>query len=70
MSGFTTSEDAGTRWVKSSLSYCNSNCVEVASLPDGRIGVRDSKDTAGPVLRFTRAEWNAFVSGVRNGEFG
>lgn len=70
MSGFTASQDAGTRWVKSSLSYCNSNCVEVASLPDGWIGVRDSKDTQGPVLRFTPAEWNAFVGGVRNGEFG
>jgi hypothetical protein len=57
------------RWVKSSLSYANGDCVEVASLPDGRIGVRDSKDTAGPVLRFTPAEWRAFIGGVQNGEF-
>ena len=32
--------------------------------------VRDTKDHGrGPVQRFTRAEWRAFVAGVRNGEF-
>jgi hypothetical protein len=56
-------------WVKSSLSYSNSNCVEVASLPGGGIGVRDSKDPGGPVLRFTPGEWDAFLGGARNGEF-
>jgi hypothetical protein len=56
-------------WVKSSLSYANGDCVEVASLPAGGVGVRDSKEAAGPVLRFTAAEWAAFVGGVRNGEF-
>jgi Domain of unknown function (DUF397) len=52
-------------WIKSSLSFSNSNCVEVADLPDGRIGVRHSKDAEGPVLRFTPDEWHAFVGGVR-----
>jgi hypothetical protein len=56
-------------WVKSSLSFSNSNCVEVANLPSGGIGVRDSKDTEGPVLRFTPDEWHAFIGGVHNGEF-
>ena len=56
-------------WVKSSLSYSNGNCVEVASLPDGEIGVRDSKNPDGPVLRFTADEWRAFIGGARNGEF-
>jgi hypothetical protein len=41
----------------------------VASLPGGTIGVRNSRDSAGPVLRFTPAEWRAFLGGVRNGEF-
>jgi len=57
------------KWVKSSLSFANSNCVEVASLPGGQVGVRDSKDPEGLALRFTPGEWQAFLGGVRNGEF-
>lgn len=56
-------------WIKSSLSYANGTCVEVANLPGGIVGVRHSRDTAGPVLRFTPAEWHAFLGGVRLGEF-
>jgi hypothetical protein len=56
-------------WVKSSLSFANGNCVEVADLPVGEVGVRNSQDTGGEVLRFTPDEWHAFVGGVRNGEF-
>jgi hypothetical protein len=56
-------------WVKSSLSFSNSNCVEVANLPGGQVGVRHSKHTEGPVLRFTPGEWQAFLGGARNGEF-
>jgi Domain of unknown function (DUF397) len=56
-------------WFKSILSLSNGNCVEVASLPDGGVGVRDSKDAAGPVLRFTPAEWEAFLGGAKAGEF-
>jgi hypothetical protein len=41
----------------------------VASLADGQIGVRDSKDPQGPVLRFTPDEWRAFLGGARHGEF-
>jgi Domain of unknown function (DUF397) len=61
--------DSAARWIKSSLSFANGNCVEVASLPDGVVGVRDSKDVTGPVLCFTPDEWHAFVGGVLNGEF-
>jgi Domain of unknown function (DUF397) len=60
---------SGSYWIKSSLSYANGNCVEVASLPGGEIGVRNSRDSAGLVLRFTSDEWYAFLGGVRNGEF-
>lgn len=56
-------------WVKSSLSYANGNCVEVSDQPEGAIGVRNSRDCEGPVLRFTSAEWHAFLDGVRKGEF-
>jgi hypothetical protein len=56
-------------WIKSSLSYANGNCVEVADQPEGTIGVRNSREREGPVLNFTVDEWQAFLGGVRNGEF-
>jgi hypothetical protein len=50
-------------------SCCDLNgCVEVAVL-DGRVAVRDAKDRSGPVLLFTPPEWQAFLGGVRGGEF-
>jgi hypothetical protein len=60
---------SGPNWVKSSLSFANGNCVEVAGLSDGGVGVRNSRDSEGLVLRFTPDEWHAFLGGVRNGEF-
>ncbi len=56
-------------WRKSSHSAGYGECVEMANLDGDVIGVRDSKDPLGPVLRFTRAELHAFVRGVRDGEF-
>lgn len=57
-------------WQKSSYSNGQGGaCVEVADLDSGR-AVRDSKDPAGPALRFTAAEWAVFTAGVRAGEFG
>jgi hypothetical protein len=57
------------QWVKSSHSFANGNCVEIATLPDGMVGIRNSKDPDGPVLRFTSGEWNAFLAGTLAGEF-
>jgi Domain of unknown function (DUF397) len=54
-------------WRKSSRSGAN-GCVEVA-LDPSEVAVRDSKDQDGPVLRFNAHEWEAFLAGVRNGEF-
>jgi hypothetical protein len=55
-------------WRKSSRSGGQGNCVEVADTPMA-VGVRDSKDPSGPVLVFTRPEWQAFVDGVKSGDF-
>ena len=58
-----------TNWRKSHRSGGGDNCVEVAFAGDGMVGVRDSKNPAGPILKFTPAEWVAFTGGVRDGEF-
>jgi len=63
------STDGSAQWIKSSLSMANGNCVEVTGLTGDVIRVRDSKKPRGAELGFTPAEWDAFVGGVRNGEF-
>ncbi|WP_322768854.1 DUF397 domain-containing protein [Frankia sp. Cr1] len=56
-------------WRRSSFSRgAEMTCVDVAFAP-GEVAVRDSKDPAGPVLRFSPREWEVFVRGVRNDEF-
>ncbi|MGW3361494.1 DUF397 domain-containing protein [Streptosporangium canum] len=65
-----TQELRAATWIKSSYSGSNGgNCVEVAALSGGCRGIRDSKNPLGPALVFTPDEWNAFVGGVKNGEF-
>lgn len=54
-------------WYKSSRSGAT-GCVEVLVTEDA-IAVRDSKAPAEGQLRFTQAEWRAFVEGVHLGEF-
>jgi Domain of unknown function (DUF397) len=49
-------------WKKSSYSGSEGNCVEVAKLPGGGRAVRDSKNTAGPALRFGSGPWREFVA--------
>lgn len=47
----------------------NSACVQVAYLPGGMVGLRDSKDTTKAAHIFDCAEWAAFITGVKAGEF-
>jgi hypothetical protein len=54
-------------WRKSTYSAVN-GCVEIAFL-DGMVAVRDSKSQQGRALVFTPVEWQAFVDGVRDGQF-
>jgi hypothetical protein len=56
-------------WRKSTASNPSGNCVELAALPDGSVAVRNSRQPEGPALVYTRAEVEAFLTGVRNGEF-
>nr|WP_240772595.1 DUF397 domain-containing protein [Nocardia sp. CS682] len=59
----------GARWKTSSYSESGSQCVEVAFLDGGRVGVRDSKNPGGPALVFTRGDWAAFLACANRGEF-
>jgi hypothetical protein len=54
-------------WHKSTRSS-NGNCVEVAIVDDA-VAVRDTKNREGGMLVFTTAEWSAFLSGAKDGEF-
>ncbi|KUJ67376.1 transcriptional regulator [Streptomyces albus subsp. albus] len=56
-------------WVKSAKSSANGQCVELASLPAGRVAMRNSTDPAGPALVFTGPEFAAFLDGAQRGEF-
>jgi hypothetical protein len=62
--------DITAPWVKSSYSNWQGQCVEVAFLPAGDVAVRNSRHPGGPVLVFTSAEWDSFLRGARDGEFG
>jgi hypothetical protein len=71
LSGHTQCVEVGV-WKKSTASGgWDDNCVEVAGGENlEEILVRDTKlGEASPVLTFTPAEWEAFLGGVRLGEF-
>jgi hypothetical protein len=60
---------SSARWTKSSASNSAGTCVEAASVRAGEILVRNSNHPEGPLLSFTKAEWTAFLAGVKAGEF-
>lgn len=65
-------ELAGVAWhVSSHSANGGGQCVEAGPLNDGtgRIAVRHSRRPDGEVLVYTRPEWEAFIAGVKNGEF-
>ncbi|MET9290977.1 DUF397 domain-containing protein [Streptomyces sp. NPDC003077] len=62
-------EPDSLNWQKSSLTANNSQCFELAVLPDGGVAVRDSKNPSRPHLAFTAGEWAAFKGGVLKGDF-
>lgn len=64
--GGSVSEFAG-EWVRSS--FCEAGaCVEVSTV-NGEVLIRDGKHVDQPHLRFTAAEWSAFLDGIIAGDF-
>jgi hypothetical protein len=55
-------------WRKARASHAANNCVEVAPV-DGMVALRHSKSPEGPVIKYTAAEWDAFLDGAKKGEF-
>jgi hypothetical protein len=67
-------------WRKASFSGNSDEFIEVSTTVDTSIAahksgvdvlylMRDSKDPEGPKLAFTTSEWDAFIKGVKYGEF-
>jgi hypothetical protein len=57
-----------TPWIKARKSSNGGQCVEIRRNGES-IEIRDSKDRSGPILRFTAAEFDAFLDGARRAEF-
>ncbi|WP_067565310.1 DUF397 domain-containing protein [Nocardia acidivorans] len=53
---------SGARWFKSTHSQPTQDCVEIAHLSAGAVGVRDSKNPAGPALVFSADQWDSFLA--------
>ncbi|WP_433657326.1 DUF397 domain-containing protein [Nocardia sp. CA-128927] len=57
------------RWFKSARCFSSRDCVEVAHLDSGQVGIRDSKNRTGPALVLTPDAWDTFIASVVHGDF-
>ncbi|MFC4585380.1 DUF397 domain-containing protein [Sphaerisporangium corydalis] len=57
-------------WRKAAMSGSNQgNCLEVAPLSGGRVGVRDSEAPEKGPFVVSAGVWDAFIDGAKKGEF-
>ncbi|WP_327001722.1 DUF397 domain-containing protein [Dactylosporangium sp. NBC_01737] len=57
------------QWRTSSYTTAGGTCVEVAIVGDDAIAVRNSNFPDRGTILFTRAEMDAWIKGVKDGEF-
>jgi hypothetical protein len=57
-------------WRKAKASGANNgNCLEVAPLSGGRVGIRDSESPEKPPFVVRPEVWDAFIDGAKRGDF-
>ncbi|GAA3677470.1 DUF397 domain-containing protein [Nonomuraea antimicrobica] len=56
-------------WRKATRSGDSGDCLEVAHLRDGRVGLRDSERPDLPAYVVSSSVWAAFIDGAKKGEF-
>ncbi|MEV4285450.1 DUF397 domain-containing protein [Nonomuraea bangladeshensis] len=56
-------------WRKATRSGDSGDCLEVAPLAGGWVGIRDSEHPEKPPYVVSRSVWNAFIDGAKKGEF-
>lgn len=65
-------EPARVAWRISTRSANGSgNCVEAGPVEDGsrRVAVRHSRHPGGRIITYSRADWDAFIARVKDGDF-
>jgi Domain of unknown function (DUF397) len=67
--GMPASDLQDVTWRKSRRSNSQGTCVELAILAGGTFAVRNSRHPGGPALVYTQAEIDAFIRGVKDGDF-
>ena len=67
--GMAAAELQGVAWQKSRHSNSQGSCVEFAKLPGGEVAVRNSRHPGRARLVYTRAEIEAMLLGIKDGEF-
>ncbi|WTW94860.1 DUF397 domain-containing protein [Streptomycetaceae bacterium NBC_01309] len=60
---------SGAEWISYGEDTTGEGVVQTAEIGGGAVAMRNSVHPEGPILRFTKGEWDAFVLGVKDGEF-
>ncbi|GII90623.1 DUF397 domain-containing protein [Sinosporangium siamense] len=60
---------ANAEWRKAERSGDSGDCLEVAPLPGGQVGIRDTEHLDQPPFVVSASVWGAFIDGAKRGEF-